>query len=117
MANGCGSSYSFVGLISGRWTLRLLAELTDGARRYQDLHHVLEGVSHKVLTDTLRSAERDGLVHRRLDLERTGTATLYELSELGKSLEGPLVVVERWVEANWPLVEAARRNWSARTES
>ena len=117
MANGWERSYSFVGLISGRWTLRLFGELTLGGRRYQDLHRAMGGVSHKVLTDTLRSAERDGLVLRRLDPERTGTTNLYELTELGKSLDGPLAVLQRWVEANWHLVEGARRSWSARTES
>jgi DNA-binding HxlR family transcriptional regulator len=77
----------------------------------------LEGVSHKVLTDTLRSAERDGLIIRRLDSERTDTTTLYEFTDLGKSLDEPLAVFERWVDANWHLVEAARRNWADRTES
>jgi DNA-binding HxlR family transcriptional regulator len=106
--------YAFVRLIGGRWTLKVLAELTAGGRRYQDIHNVLDGVSHKVLTDTLRSAERDGLIIRRLDSERTDTATLYELTDLGKSLDEPLAVLERWVAANWHLVEAARRNWAAR---
>jgi DNA-binding HxlR family transcriptional regulator len=67
-----------VGLISGRWILGVLAELTAGGRRYQDLLKVLDGVSHKVLTDTVRSAERDGLISRRLDSGRTDAATLYE---------------------------------------
>jgi DNA-binding HxlR family transcriptional regulator len=109
--------YAFVRLLGGRWTLKVLAELAAGGRRYQDVHDVLEGVSHKVLTDTLRSAERDGLIFRRLDSERTGTTTLYELTDLGKSLDEPLAVLERWVDANWHLVEAARRNWADRTES
>ncbi len=71
----------------------------------------------EVLTDTLRGAERDGLVVRRLHPERTGTATLYEFSELGRSLEGPLSVLERWVEANWHLVDVARLSWSTRADS
>jgi DNA-binding HxlR family transcriptional regulator len=103
------------GLISGRWTLGVLAELAAGGRRYQDLHEVLDGISHKVLTDTLRSAERDGLISRRLDSGRMDTATLYELTDLGKSLDEPLGALRRWADANWHLVETARRNWSART--
>ena len=42
----------------------ILAELTEGGRRYQDIHDALDGISYKVLTDTLRRAERDGLVGR-----------------------------------------------------
>lgn len=106
-----------VGLISGRWTLGVLAELAAGGRRYQDLHEVLDGVSHKVLTDTLRSAERDGLISRRLDSGRMDTATLYELTDLGKSLDEPLGALGRWADANWHLVETARRSWSARTRN
>ena len=45
----------------------ILAELTAGGRRYQDLQDGLGAISHKVLTDTLRRAERDGLIMRHLD--------------------------------------------------
>jgi DNA-binding HxlR family transcriptional regulator len=116
MPSGRVGPSAFVGLLRGRWTLKLLAELSLGGRRYQDIHNVLAGVSHKVLTETLRSAERDGLIIRRLDSERTETPTLYELTELGRSLDEPLAVLERWVVSNWHLVEEARRDWSARTE-
>jgi DNA-binding HxlR family transcriptional regulator len=109
-------AYAFARLIGSRWTLKVLAVLSAGGRRYQDIHSTLDGVSHKVLTDTLRSAERNGLIIRRLDSERTDTTTLYELTDLGKSLNDPLSALEQWVGANWHLVEGARRNWSARTE-
>jgi DNA-binding HxlR family transcriptional regulator len=103
-----------VGLIDGRWTLALLAELQDGGKRYQELDEVLDGVSHKVLTDTLRRAERDGLVVRHLDPSRVDTATLYQLTDLGRSLKEPLIALERWCETNWPHVETARRHWTSR---
>jgi DNA-binding HxlR family transcriptional regulator len=45
-------SQRVIGLIDGRWTLAVLAELRVGGRRYQDLDEALDGVSHKVLTDT-----------------------------------------------------------------
>ena len=53
----------------------------------------LDGISHKVLTDTLRRAERDGLIRRHLDSGRMDTANLYELTDLGRSLEEPLAVL------------------------
>ena len=109
--------YSFVGLVGGRWTLVLLAKLAAGGRRYQDLHGALDGVSHKVLTDTLRRAERDGLISRHVDAGRMDTATLYVLTDLGRSLDEPLAALGRWVEANWDLVEAAQREWADRTKS
>jgi DNA-binding HxlR family transcriptional regulator len=85
-------------LLGGRWTVAVLAELAVGGIRYQDLHDALDGVSYKVLTDTLRRAERDGLIGRHLDSERIETATLYGLTDLGRSLDEPLVELGRWAE-------------------
>ena len=56
-----------VRLLAGRWTLAMLGELSSGGQRYQDLHDTVKGISHKVLTDTLRRAERDGFITRHLD--------------------------------------------------
>jgi DNA-binding HxlR family transcriptional regulator len=105
-----------IALLDGRWTLAVLAKLADGGRRYQDLDDALDGVSHKVLTDTLRRAERDGLVARHLDPGRVETATLYQLTELGRSLADPMAVLEQWVDGNWSKVEAARQRWSRRRD-
>ena len=66
-------------VLSGRWTLPILVELIDGGRCYQDLHDSIEGIAHNVLTETLRRAERDGLIARHLDAEHIETAALYEL--------------------------------------
>lgn len=104
-----------ISLLDGRWTLAVLAELQKGGRRYHELDDSLDGVSHKVLTDTLRRAERDGLIARHLDPSRLDTATLYRLTDLGRSLKDSLAVLERWAEANWLGVEAARKRWSRRS--
>jgi HxlR-like helix-turn-helix len=55
--------------------LAVLAKLPDRGRRYQELHDALDGISYKMLTETLRRADRDGLVTRRLDPGRVETAT------------------------------------------
>lgn len=96
MENRWESPQRVIGLVDGRWTLAVLAELHDGGRRYQELDDALDGVSHKMLTDTLRRAERDGLVVRYLDPSRLDTATLYHLTDLGRSLEEPLAALGRW---------------------
>ena len=116
MTNGWVSSQRVVGVIDGRWTLAVLAQLENGGRRYQELDEALDGVSHKVLTDTLRRAERDGLVVRHVDPGRVDTATLYRLTELGRSLDEPLGALERWSEANWSEIEEARRRWNQRSD-
>jgi DNA-binding HxlR family transcriptional regulator len=71
----------------------------------------LDGISYKVLTETLRRAERDGLITRRLDGARIETATLYELTDLGRSLDAPLTAMAGWAERNWQSVEVARQRW------
>ncbi|MDA8343775.1 MAG: helix-turn-helix domain-containing protein [Actinomycetota bacterium] len=101
-------------LLAGRWTLDVLVQLGDGGRRYQDIHDGLDGIAHQVLTSTLRRAERDGLIVRRVDPGRVETATLYQLTELGRSLDDLLSAVDGWAERNWPQVEAARRRWDRR---
>ena len=104
-----------IDLIGGRWTLAVLASLAGGGRRYQDVDGDLDGVSHKVLTATLRRAERDGLITRSLDVGRVEIVTLYQLTELGRSLADPLVSLGHWVDAHWDQVEAARQRWNFRS--
>jgi DNA-binding HxlR family transcriptional regulator len=106
-----GGTYPFVALVAGRWTLAIFAELSLAGRRYQDLHDALDGISYKMLTETLRRAERDGLISRHLDPGRIETGTLYELTELGRSLDVPLAAMARWTDNNWQSVETARRRW------
>jgi len=114
MPDNWSGSGPVVRLLAGRWTLAVLGELAKGGRRYQDLHSALDGISHKVLTDTLRRAERDGLVVRHVDGNRVETATLYQLTDLGCALEEPLGAMSRWATQNWADVETARGSWNAR---
>ena len=108
------TSRRVIGLVDGRWTLAVLGELAGGGRRYLELDDAIDGVSHKVLTETLRRAESDGLVARQIDPSRLDTATLYRLTELGRSLEEPLAVLEQWAKVNWHEVEV-RRRWKRRS--
>ncbi len=75
-------------------------------------------ISHKVLTHTLRRAERDGLISRHLDAERVETATPYQLADLGRSLDQPpLAEFASWTVAHGHEVEAAHRHWDVRSTS
>jgi DNA-binding HxlR family transcriptional regulator len=53
---------------------------------------------------------------RRLDAEHIETATLYEVTDLGRSLDVPLAAFERWFDAHWERVEAARQHWDRRAD-
>lgn len=63
---------------------------------------------------TLGSLKCLPLLARHLDGERIETATLYDLTDLGSSLDAPLAPMTERVEANWGRVEAARRDWDHR---
>jgi hypothetical protein len=77
-----------VNLLAGRWTLTVLAQLSDRGRRYQDLHESLDGIAHKVLTETLRRAVRDGLIGRLAGLARALLALAGVLAWRTVALDG-----------------------------
>ena len=98
--------------VSAKWVTMILIALADGRLRYSDLARTIAGVSQKMLTQTLRSLERDGLVVR--------TATLavpvrvdYELTGLGVSLLPLVRSVKDWAELHFDEVEAARGRYDA----
>lgn len=93
--------------LSDKWVSLVVNALADGPQRYSDLARRLAGVSQKMLTQTLRNLERDGL------LARTVTPTVpvrvdYELTELGASLVPVMRAIKGWAEEHMGEVLAAR---------
>ena len=84
-------------LISDRWTLIVVKALAGGIQRYGALHRAIEGISQKMLTQTLRSLERDGLV-RRTVYPVVPPKVEYTLTPLGETLIELLVVIDGWAE-------------------
>jgi DNA-binding HxlR family transcriptional regulator len=74
--------------LPGRWTLAVLSQSEMHGRHYRELRSALDGISHNVLTESLRRAERDGLLLRHVDPGRVESATFYELTDLARSLDG-----------------------------
>lgn len=96
--------------IGDRWTVLVVGALADGPRRYTELARRIEGVSQKMLTQTLRALERDGLVVRTVH-PVIPPRVEYELSDLGRSLLAPLGALERWAIDNVADVLAAREDY------
>ncbi|WBB73451.1 helix-turn-helix domain-containing protein [Micromonospora sp. WMMD1128] len=108
--------------ISDKWVALILAALgrdgPDGevgpqVMRYSELSRRLAGVSQKMLTQTLRSLERDGLVTRTVTPTVPVTVT-YELTELGRSLHRLTYHIKVWAEAHMDEVYLARERYDAR---
>jgi DNA-binding HxlR family transcriptional regulator len=95
-------------LIADKWTLLVVHLLIGGPRRNGELLRAIDGVSQKMLTQTLRELERNGLV-RRVDYGEIPPRVDYSLTELGRSLSAPVKALDRWVEEHFHEVEAARQ--------
>ena len=102
-----------LGLLSSKWAVDVLLALGDGTRRYHQLLADLEPISEKVLTQTLRAMERDGLVGRRVHPE-VPPRVEYALTPLGASLAGPLKALGSWSLAHGRRVEEARGRFDER---
>ncbi|WP_026925226.1 winged helix-turn-helix transcriptional regulator [Glycomyces arizonensis] len=93
--------------ISDKWVGLVLSALADGPRRYNELARIIAGVSQKMLTQTLRSLERDGLVTRTVT-PSVPVRVDYALTPMGESLRPVMQAIKHWAEANIEQVEAAR---------
>ncbi|MBP2411750.1 DNA-binding HxlR family transcriptional regulator [Arthrobacter stackebrandtii] len=81
--------------IGDRWTVLLVGALGGGKARFSELKRRVGGISQKMLTQTLRQMERDGLVTRTVYPE-VPVRVEYELTGAGLSLRGPLKALEEW---------------------
>jgi len=98
-------------LLASKWKIDVLYLLASGARRYSHLHRQLP-VSKKVLTDTLRSLDRDGLVRRKIFAEVPARVE-YSLTPLGWSLTRVLMALYEWGNENFEAVLEARASHDA----
>ena len=94
--------------IAEKWTGLVVIALDGETLRFGELRDRIGGVAPKVLTQTLRALERDGLVTRRVYAE-VPPRVEYALTDLGRSLREPLGVVQDWAERNVSRVLAARQ--------
>lgn len=101
---------SFLAMRTGKWTLVVVAELSTGTRRFNELRRAMDGISQKTLASTLRELERDGFI------SRTAFATIpprvdYALTELGQDLLDLVDACRAFVIRNRDAVEAARQSF------
>jgi DNA-binding HxlR family transcriptional regulator len=94
-------------VLHGKWKVHLLVHMARGVHRHGRLLACLPGVSKKVMTDTLRTLEHDGLVARRIFAE-VPVRVEYSLTPLGWTLTEPLIALSEWAEAHSGEVADAR---------
>lgn len=95
-----------------KWTLLVLNALADGPKRFGHLQKRIEGVSQKMLTQTLRNLERDGLVAREVLNDRP-IQVAYSLTPTGKDLLPLATALKAWVEAHYLAIEGNNMRYDA----
>lgn len=93
--------------IADKWVVLVLGLLEPGPHRFNALRRQIEGISQKMLTQTLRSLEADGFVTRRV-FATVPVTVEYELTPLGRSLNWVLNPLREWAERNMLRVKKAR---------
>lgn len=109
----------FISRIADKWTILIVVVLSrhpDNRARFSDLKRGIEGISQTMLTSTLRSLERDGIVHREVFPEIPPRVE-YELTKLGLSLLEPMQQLTAWALKNWSTVKHSREKFDADKKS
>jgi DNA-binding HxlR family transcriptional regulator len=102
--------------ISDKWVSLILNALADGPQRYSDLSRTIAGVSQKMLTQTLRALERDGLISRTVT-PSVPVRVDYELTPLGVSLHPVMRAIKDWAEAHIEDVTTAQETYDTRADA
>jgi DNA-binding HxlR family transcriptional regulator len=105
------SSRDVLELIGNKWSMLLLCALYDSKTRTGRLKRKLEGISQKMLTQTLREMQQHGIV-KRTSYPEVPPRVEYELTELGYSLAELVVNMERWIVKHHAVILAARKKRS-----
>ena len=99
-------------VLGEKWVSPTLRALADGPRRHSDLRRKVAGASQKMLTQTLRQLERDGLVTRKITAS-VPVRVDYTLTPLGHSLLPVIAVIQDWADTRIESVEEARVRYDA----
>ncbi|MFT4246665.1 MAG: helix-turn-helix domain-containing protein [Pseudomonas sp.] len=98
--------------VAAKWTTLILLALGEGPLRFGELHRALPDISKRMLTQSLRDLERDGLLTRHVYPTKPPSVE-YRLSELGRSMLAPLGTLIEWAAQAHPTIQQARRAYDA----
>ena len=99
-------------LVASKWALLVIPALAGGPVRNNELMRKIEGISQKMLTQTLKELVRNGLV-LRFDRQTVPPHVEYQLSTLGQSLSETLIPLDNWAERNHQNLKTARERFDA----
>ncbi|WP_375466336.1 winged helix-turn-helix transcriptional regulator [uncultured Methylobacterium sp.] len=103
----CRLVSSVLSRIGDKWSVLVVMTLKDGPHRFNELRRIIGGISQRMLTFTLRGLERDGLVTRTV-FPTIPPRVEYALTDLGRSLEVPVMALGTWAFAHQAEIQRAR---------
>jgi DNA-binding HxlR family transcriptional regulator len=112
---GCKEVAPVLARIGDKWSILVVMILAAGPRRFNELKRLVDGVSQRMLTLTLRNLERDGLVNRTM-FPTIPPRVDYELTPLGHSLRVPATAFGEWVTENLGKIQIAREAFDSRED-
>lgn len=98
--------------IADKWAVLILVLLAERTLRFNELRRRIDGLSQKVLSQTLKSLERDGLIGRRA-IATVPVTVEYSITPLGLTLAGAVDALRLWAEAHLPEVQANQQRYDA----
>lgn len=99
LTNDCRAISEILARIGDKWSVLIVMRLTDGPKRFSKLRDQIGGISHKMLSTTLRGLERDGLVTRTVH-PTIPPQVEYSLTKLGHELTVPVTALGEWAIRN-----------------
>ena len=98
--------------VGDKWSTLLVFTLAERSHRFGELRRAIPDISQRMLTQTLRELQEDGLISRTVH-PTTPPSTEYALTDLGRSLVGPLAALARWAESRHDQIKQARAEYAA----
>ena len=108
----CQTISELLSRIGDKWSVLVVGTLADGSKRFNELRREIPSVSQRMLTLTLRNLERDGLVSRKVTPSIPPRVD-YDLTELGRSLQGPIQGLTHWALDHVGSIHAAQARYDA----
>ena len=103
----CRAVSEVLSRVGDKWTVLVVKALATESRRFNELKRDIGGISQQMLTRTLRTLERDGMVARSVH-PTVPPQVEYALTDLGRSLAEPVMALADWTFANLPAIHANR---------
>jgi DNA-binding HxlR family transcriptional regulator len=96
--------------IADKWTVLVIGQLANGTLRFNELKRRVSGITQKMLTQTLKGLERDGMVHRKI-YASIPPKVEYTLTDLGDSLTSVVEAIKVWAESNIENILSAQQKF------